>query len=131
MRVVEPFQVVLMDRGAGHRVERHPRFFEGQTTPDFELLEQERDLPVLLRKRGRPPFAPLRRTPIEKQPLDDDRQIGPQAASAFELPEHRIIVFDQLQVDVCGEFFEFVCRQAAPPSDERNDGPDRVQMVEE
>ena len=55
----------------------------------------------------------------------------PARHSACELSEHPIVVFDQLQVDVCGEFFEFVCRQAAPPSDEPNDGPDRVQIVKE
>ena len=76
----------------------------------------------------RPPLAPLVDAVVEKQPFDDRRQVRTQAAPLAEPPQDLIVVVDQFQSDVRGEFLGLRHAQAMPAHDETDHALDEGEL---
>ena len=83
------------------------RLLETVAVAADQLLEQNGNRAAARRFRRRPPFPPRADPIVEEQPLDDDREIGPNAAAPLKFSEDAVVVFDELQLDVRCEIVGF------------------------
>jgi hypothetical protein len=67
---------------------------------------------------------------VEKQVLDDRREIGAEGAALAELAEDAVVVLDALQTDVRGKLLAVGVGQPVPVRDERDHAVQQRQVRE-
>jgi hypothetical protein len=77
-----------------------------------QTLDQNRGRTESLRLGGRPPLPPQPVPVIEKQPLDDDGDVGRQAAALFEAAQYFVVAVDEMQPHFRPEIVSLGCAQA-------------------
>ena len=75
-----------------------------------------------------PPLPPLVDAVVEKQAFDNCRQIGAQAAALAEPAKDLIVLVDEFQPDVRGEFFGLGLCQPMPAHDEADHALDEGEL---
>src|SRR5262249_19487750 len=81
-----------------------------------EPFDQDRGRPLTPRVRRRAPLAPLAVAIVEEQPLDDDRDIGRQAAAPLEAAQHLVVAVDEMQANFRAEVVRFGGAQTMAPA---------------
>ena len=76
------------------------RLFESQTITTHQPFQLYRNGAKALRLRRRPPLPPHVVPVIEIDPLNDDREVGAQAAPLLELPEDLVVLVHQPDFDL-------------------------------
>jgi hypothetical protein len=68
---------------------------------------------------------------VEKQALDDDRDVGRKTAAALEGAKNRVVVFDETQAHRPAEVVGVRTVESVTPARKRNDAVDRIEVLQQ
>lgn len=107
------------------------RLVEGVLVANEELLQPDGQLPQPFRLGGGAPLAPEVVAEVQGQPLNDCREVRREAAAPLELPQHPVVVLDELLHDPGGEVLRVLPAEPGPPAGEGDDLLNERQALEE
>src|SRR5262245_35007597 len=97
------------------------RLLDAPPVASDEAFEKNRVRPEAPGLRRRPPLAPQAVAVVEEKALDDNCEVGPQAAAAFESSERFIVALDEVKANFGGEILGFGGRKSMATAHLRQD----------
>jgi hypothetical protein len=102
-------------------LEQLTRRLEGASVAVHEVFQDDGDGAEAIGLRRWRPFSPQMAPMVEERFVDDDREVGLEAALPLEFADGGVVVLAQLEADVGREIFGVVVVDPVPTADRRRD----------